>query len=202
MEAIAYFNWVDLLVFIIMILSTYIGSQRGLFGELLYLLGLYIIAILSMRFSSPLSYFLNRYMFLPLNVCYVISFICIIGLLYFVFKRLYAFLLNIAKIEVFHSLNKIGGLLIGMMRGFVVSVLVSFALVLMPIQYISESVKIYSLSGNFLLNSGSTLYSKTVSLLTGKQDASVEHLLSSVEPAQFKILKIKRKNSIEEFLEK
>ena len=201
MESIAYFNWVDLTFLIIFILSTYIGAQRGLFGELFYFLGLYAIIILSIRFSYSTAQIVNRYLFIPLNVCYVISFLVIVLFFYLLFKTIYAALLKIAKIEVFHTVNKIGGLLVGLMRGFILSILVSFILALIPFSYTSESVRVYSLSGNFFLRAGGILYKKTVGILTRTEDNRVEQLLSSVAPAQFRILKIKRKDRLEEFLD-
>ena len=202
MGAITQLNWVDLLFLLIFLLSGYIGWQRGLFGEFFYLFGLYIVIISSIKFSCPTSVFLNKYLSIPLNFTYIVAFLMIGLVLYLIFVRLYSLLLKLAKIEVFSGTNKVGGLIIGLIRGFAFSILISYMLVVIPFSYIAESVKTNSYSGNFFLTSGEFLYSSTIKLMGLSEDTNINQLLHDIKPVQFKVLKMKRKDGLEEFLEK
>ena len=108
MEWMRHISWPDLLVVIIILRSTYMGSQRGFFGELFHIFGICLSIIFGIHFYIPVSYFINTYFFIPLNIAYIIGFLLVIITIYLAFRFIYAFVRKIIKIEVFPDVNKIG----------------------------------------------------------------------------------------------
>jgi len=196
-------NWADVLAIIILIFSSYIGSQRGFFGEFFYILGACFTIVFALHFYGAVSNFFHSYLFLHLNVSDLIGFLIIIFIFYFLFTRVDKFLYSqkIIKIEIFHLINKISGAVLGFCRGFVVSALIFFIMLLIPLSYIIDSAKTRSLFGPFFIKAGTTLYKKSLSLVSGVEERDLTRLLSGAEPLKFKIFQLKRKDKLDEILQ-
>jgi len=201
LEWITQLNWVDFLVFFIFLSSLYVGSQRGLFGELFYLVGLYFIVIISVSLSYPLAHFLNTYAKIPISASYLTGCLLIVLVLYFSFMRLYTVLLKVVKIDILQGINSTGGIIVGFFRAFIICILVVYMILLVPFSYVSDSVNERSASGRFFVTAGISLYKKSMALFSEKQSGKFEQLLEAVRPVKFEKIRIKRKERIERFLE-
>lgn len=201
MEWMARVNWADALVIIIVLRSTYVGSQRGFFGELFYIFGICLAIIFSIHFYALLSNFINKYLFIPLNISDVISFLIITFAICLGFKFIYGLLQKIIKIEVFPAINKVGGPLLGFCKGFIISILLFLIMLLIPIGYITDSAKEKSLFGPFFIETGVTLYKKSLSVISATKGRDLTRFLSGAKPLEFKIFKLRRKDRLDEILE-
>ena len=201
LEWMARISWTDLLIIIILLRSTYVGSQRGFFGELFHIFGICLAIILGVHFYTPVSNFINQYFFIPTNIACIIGFLAITITIYLVFIFIYALLQKIIKVEIFPAINKIGGSLLGFAKGFAVSIFLVFIMLLTPIHYITESAKTRSLFAPFFIKAGTVLYEKGASLFSAVKAAELEHLLKGAEPLKFNIFQLKRRDKLDEILQ-
>ena len=192
MEWVRRVTWADLVAIIIILRSIYVGSQRGFFGELFHIFGVCLIIILSVRFYIPVSGFLNKNFFIPLNIAYIIGFLSISVIGYLGFRPIYNFFQKIIKIEILPAINKIGGPFIGFCKGFTLSVLFFFIMLLIPMQYVTDSIKTRSLFAPFFIKAGSVLYEKSLGILSSVKGKELEQLLAGVEPLKFSPFHIKK----------
>ena len=201
MEWMTRINWVDALVIIIVLRSTYVGSQRGFFGELFNIIGICFSIIFGIHFYFRLSNFLNAYLLIPLNIANFISFIIIALIVFIVIKYIYGLLTRIIKIEMFQAISKTGGTLLGFLRGTAICMLLVFVMLLVPISYITESVKSRSLLSPFLAGAGSVMYKKSIGLISAIEDGKLERILSGAEPINFEGLRLKKRDKLDEILQ-
>ena len=201
MEWIARISWADLLIVIIVVRTTYTGSQRGFFGELFHIFGICLAIVLGIHFYTPVSDFINTYLFIPLNIADIIGFLLVAITVYLVFSVIYAFLQKIIKIEVFPAINRIGGSLLGFCKGFVLSIFLVFIMLLTPMRYITESVKAKSLFAPFLVKSGAVLYEKSAGLFSAVKMEELGRLLKGAEPLRFDIFQFKKRDKLDQILQ-
>ena len=201
MEWITRVSWVDLLIVIIVLRGTYVGSQRGFLGELFHIFGICLAIVLGIHFYTPISNFSHTYIFIPLNIAYIISFLLITFVIYVVFKTIYTFLQKLLKIEMLPAINKIGGAFIGFCKSFVLSVFIVLIMLLVPIRYISESVKTESLFAPAFIEAGAALYVRSSSIFSAVKSEDLRRLLNGIEPLKFNGLRLKRKDKLDEILQ-
>lgn len=201
MEWMARVNWADVLAVIIILRSTYVGSQRGFFGELFCILGIWLIIIFSIHLYVPVSNFINTYLFIALNISNLIGFLIITLALYFGFRFIHNLLQKTIKIEVFPAINKIGGSLLGFCKGFIIATLLFLIMLLIPISYITNSAKARSLFGPFFVKTGAALYEKSLSIISAVEGESLDRLLAGAKPLEFRIFRFKRKDKLDEILQ-
>jgi uncharacterized membrane protein required for colicin V production len=192
---------VDLLAVIIVVRSTYVGPRRGFFGELFYILGFYLAIIASVHFYPFGSNFINKYLYIPLNISDLISFLIIISCVYFAVKSSYGLLQKLIRIEIFPAINNIIGLLLGFCKGFIISALLILIMLLVPVSYITDSVKAKSLFSPFLIKTGVALYKQGLSMISNVEPRDLTQFLSGAKPLDFKIFKLKRKDKLDEILQ-
>lgn len=158
--SITKFNWVDIFVVIFLFRICYVASKTGLPAELFKLFGTLVSIFLSFHYCTRLSNLvslnigtakvpiglLDYFMFLAL----AISGYMIIVLLRNLFFRL-------IKMEAVSTLNRWGGLIVGTLRGFLLTALAIFILVFSGNSYMESSVK-SSFSGNYFLSVGPATY--------------------------------------------
>jgi len=201
LEWVTRISWADLLVIIIILRSTYVGSQRGLFGELFHILGICLAIVFGIHFYTIISGFINTYLFIPLNIADIIGFLIITLVIYLLLKLCYGLLQKIIKIEMFPAINRVGGPILGFCKGVTLSVLIFFFMLLTPVQYISDSAKTRSLFAPFFVNAGITLYEKSAEMFPAVQAKELKKLLSGAEPLKLDILRIKRKDKLDQILQ-
>ena len=145
-------NWVDILVVILLIRTTYIGLSQGFAVEVFKSIGLICASVVSMHNYNRLGEFVNSYSFFSSPTASKAgSFIILTCAVLLVFKLLRIIFQFIAKIEVVSWLERFGGIIIGLCRGVLLSSVILFILTLMPPEYVKRSVDTNSLSGPYLV---------------------------------------------------
>ena len=143
-------NWVDIIVVIFLIRGGYIGYNLGFSVELFKLLGAVVATVLSLIYYADIGNWLTSHSFLSLQVANFISFLALFFSLLLVFKLVRTLLFRILHLELFGGLESWGGFTLGLARSVIFASLFLFALTLLPMQYIKESVEEKSFSGPYL----------------------------------------------------
>ncbi len=204
MDWVSKVNWVDVLFLIIILRSSYVGAHKGFFTELFNILGVGIAIVLSIHFYSPGANFLLKYLFIPLNISNLVSFVLVALCVYLLFQIVEAIVKKLVKVEVLPDFNKviskIGGPVIGFCKGIAVSIFVFLVLLLIPIGYVANSAKANSFSGEFFSQAAATLYQKTVSILPSTSPVDIHVLLEGAKSLEFKIFQPKKEDKLDEVL--
>jgi len=163
MDILSRANWVDLFVVIIMLRTIYISFQDGLSREIFPLFGSILSLVLSLHFYSKLGSMLHSSLtIIPASICNVGSFLAIILILGFALKFIKVFVDTIIKVTWHPLIEKIGGILVGILKGAVAASMILIFLALIPLSYLQWSIKDKSLYGMFFLRIGPAIY-QTVS---------------------------------------
>ncbi len=144
-------NWLDVIVLIIFIRTSYVGWQQGLANEIFRLLGGVITLLITVNFYDNLGGFVSQHTPIPSAEAELISFLFLLVFATFVLEAACFLLGKIGKLVFIPMVDKYGGLICGICRGFVFAGLVVTALSLVPINYIQRS-KDSSLTGLTLQN--------------------------------------------------
>lgn len=154
-------NWVDIFVVILLFRICYIACEHGLLLEVFKILGTISGIYLSLHYYSALSGSIQGAIGLKelspsIFDLFSVIFLSLAG--YLIFSVLRKVFSKIVKMETIVSLNRWGGLVLGVFRGFLLSSLIIFIFVISHIEYLSKSVS-NSFSGRYLLNIAPDTYS-------------------------------------------
>jgi hypothetical protein len=103
---------------------------------------------------------------------------------------------NIVKVQWHPVIEKFGGLIVGILRAYIVTGIILMVLALMPLPYLQWSIRDRSLTGKYVLMAGPEVYSRLSGFLPTikvgenplNKDAIAKNLMSdkSVSPKQEK----------------
>jgi len=164
-------NWVDVVTLIILLRTTYIGLDRGFSVEIFKFLGIILALAAGLNFYRPLSQFLAGHSFLPISLAQILSFLAVVFISVLLFKVIQLFFNAILKTEFVKWLDKIGGLILGIVRGILICALLFITLLLLPWNYPNYSIKQRSLSGSPILKVAETFYRFTFKFYPGPDRA-------------------------------
>jgi uncharacterized membrane protein required for colicin V production len=165
-------NWLDIFVIIILIRECYIASKTGLPIEIFKFLGtvaaiyigLHYFTVLSDSLALRFPYFKEQapLQFLDFLSCAILA---IIG--YVIFLSLRIAFHRFIKMEAVPDLNRWGGLILGLARGFLTVSLIIFVMLLSTVTYFKKSVA-GSYSGKQLFQIAPDTYSWLWNNVTSK----------------------------------
>lgn len=151
-------NWIDLLIVILLIRSSYVGFTKGFGWELFRFVG-YIATVLSaIYYYEFVSQLISDYFPVISSFSNLVSFSGIYLAILFIFKFINLLLEKVIKIETFSTIERIGGLLLGFLRGVILTSLLLISLVFTPVPYFEKSVKERSYSGQVVVRFAPFLY--------------------------------------------
>jgi uncharacterized membrane protein required for colicin V production len=137
------FNWVDIVVVILLFRIGYIAIKSGLSVEIFKLLGTILAIYTSLHYYTIASDFIRGFISnkeIPLEFLDFLCFLVLAIFTYLVFVLLRSILYRFLRMEAAPRLNKWGGLVLGLIRGFLVIGLIVFLLVISSIGYLKNSV--------------------------------------------------------------
>jgi len=162
LQIIRQFNWVDIFIIILLIRICYIAIKNGFIAELFKISGTILAIYLSFHYYTYLSdivrqRFISQKLSLDFLDFLCFTFLAVLGYLVLVLLRqVFSYLI---KMEALPQLNRWGGLALGVIRGFLLSSLIIFILLISSITYLKNSV-IDSYSGRRLFKIAPATYSK------------------------------------------
>ena len=135
-------DWVDIVIVILLFRIGYVSTKTNIYSEVFKLLGTVAAIYISFHYYASLSATLTTR--LNLKVAEEsLSFLCFIILAvlgYWALAFLRKFFQRFIKMEASPQLNKWGGLVLGVARGFMLASMLVFILTLAPSGYVAKSV--------------------------------------------------------------
>ena len=160
-ELIAKINWVDILVAILMLRISYVAFRDGLSHEIFPFIGCILIMVLAMHYYTVFGGFISRSMMnMPMELANFLSFLMIVVVLGFLVRLFRTVLDRIVNVQWHPVVDKFGGLVVGVMKAYVVTGIVLMTLSLMPLSYLQWSIKDKSLVGKYVLRAGPEIYGR------------------------------------------
>jgi len=166
MDIITRFNWVDILVLIIVFRISYVAFQDGLSHEIFPLIGTLGTAIIALHYYHNIAILIHdNAVKLPIKLLDFLSFVVFLIGVGLLFKLLRAVSDKIIKVTWHPLVEKLGGLLFGFMRSAVVASIILMILALMPVSYLQHSIRERSFMGMHFLRIVPAVYGKVSGLL-------------------------------------
>jgi len=155
------FNWVDILIIILLFRVGYISLKNGFPIALFKLCGTVLAIYASLHYYTVLSdSFLNFFSIkkAPLELIDFVSFLFLALISYFLFVLFRNIFTHLIKMEAVSTLNKWGGLFLGAIRGVLLCGLLIFMLAVSGVNYLNSSAK-HSYFGSWFFGAASNTYS-------------------------------------------
>ena len=185
MELITKINWVDVLVAILMLRISYVAFRDGLSHEIFPVLGSILIMVLAVHYYTVLGSFISRKMMnMPVELANFLSFLILVAVLGFLVKLLRIVLDKIVKVQWHPVMEKFGGLAVGIMKAYVITGIVLMTLSLMPLSYLSWSIKDKSLTGKYILRAIPQIYDRVGRFLPAVKLTETSKPKVAKEPAK------------------
>lgn len=185
MEVITKINWVDILAVILMLRISYVAFRDGLSHEIFPLIGSILIMALAIRYYTVLGSSVSRNMMnMPVELANFLSFLMLVIALGFLVKLLRIALDKIVKVQWHPIMEKFGGLAIGIVKAYIITGIVLMTLSLMPLSYLSRSIKDKSLTGKYILMAGPRIYDRIGIFLPAIKLSETSKPMVAKEPAK------------------
>ncbi|MBA2123498.1 hypothetical protein B9J78_00905 [bacterium Unc6] len=135
------FNWVDVLVIILLIRAGFVGWTKGLTLEFFKFIGIVVTMFVSLRFYDNLSSWTQTRFLIPETYGDFIWFIILAATCILTIKLASIFLEKVVQLKFSASIEKPGGLSLGILRGILGTSLIIFAITLIHLEYLRTSVE-------------------------------------------------------------
>ncbi|MDP2913169.1 MAG: CvpA family protein [Candidatus Omnitrophota bacterium] len=166
MEIVTKINWVDVLVIIIILRTSYVAFQEGLSHEIFPLLSAIFTVSIALHYYNRIAFYIYQNSIqVPVALLDLIIFISLIVLLGFIFKFTKVILDKIIKVTWHPLIERLGGLIVGALRASITASIVLIIISMMPLPYLSWSVRERSLTGMYFLRIGPDIYERVAAFL-------------------------------------
>lgn len=178
MDIVTRLNWIDVIVIIVMLRTSYVAFQDGLSHEIFPLIGAVSTLIIALHYYNTLALAVTRNI-LQVNtaVACFFSFLALVIIIGIIFRLLRGVVDAIVKVSWHPVLEKFGGLIVGVIRASVVASTVLIILALLPLPYIQWSIRDKSVTGMYFLRIGPEMHANVTALLPGGNKASTKESL-------------------------
>lgn len=141
-ETVTKFNWIDIVIVCLILITSYKGSQKGFLTEMFKLLGVILSIYLSLHYFSKASdYLLNHFKNLDVIFSDFVCFVVIVVLSYAAVTLLREVFSHFVKVEAVSVLERWGGLALGFARGLLLVSMLLIIFHLSTVPYLKGSVK-------------------------------------------------------------
>ena len=173
MQVLENFNWVDVLIILLLLRSAYTGARVGLTAELFKLLGTILSIILGFHYYNEIASALISYINIPIWLSQFIILVVIVLSVRAIFKYGVVLVLRVLNIQFILQLEKIGGVLIGLGRGFLIWGLVLIALLFFPVEYLYSSIYEKSFLAPYLIKATKKTYTSIIGFIPSQQPKKI-----------------------------
>jgi uncharacterized membrane protein required for colicin V production len=186
MDILTSINWVDVLVVILILRTSYVAFKDGFSHEIFPLLTNITVVIVSLHFYDKMGQNISGAVtFIPVDMANFLSFMVIAIGLSLLFKLLKKLADVAVKVEWHPVVEKLGGIVIGVARSAMIASLVLIVLSLMPLSYLQRSISAKSLTGKYVLSVGPFIYANAYNILPflrgGASSVSADSVLKKLE---------------------
>lgn len=155
---ISQFNWIDVVAVILLMRLGYMGGSLGLSAELTKFLGVFIGLFVSFHWYHTVGEWASARSVLTPEWAGAIALILLVFSAYLAVVLAIRLMQKAVTVQFAPSLNKIGGIAVGLLRAGVVMSVVLVALQQLPSEYLRTSIQERSWSGRYLVRVGPTVY--------------------------------------------
>ena len=149
-EVFQHINWVDVLIVILLIRTSYIGTRNGLSEEIFRIIGVLLGLFFSIKYYSALGSRINSTISLPQEFVDGGTFLILILLSMLSMKLVALGLTKIVKLSFSDKIDKWGGFIAGLLRGAVLMSLLFMLFGIIQVDYLVKSVDERSLTGPYV----------------------------------------------------
>ena len=162
MELLENFNWIDIVVLVLVVRGIYLGIRHGLTAELFNFIGILVSLVLAVQYYSQIADALIINFGLPIWLCQFLCFVIIAQLIRLIVKYCVILFLRVLNIQFVPHLERIGGGVVGLGRSIIISALLMLSLTLLSSGYMTGSIYDKSFSGSFLIKVAERTYRSLV----------------------------------------
>lgn len=192
-------NWVDIFALILLLRISYASSRIGVGKQIPpFILLVLILVVMLHKYADMADFFISRTYFMP-SICKFASFSSL-GIALFIVYKVVSRVMGCAFLPGENgtgSIEQTGGIIVGLMRGFIIIGMILIGLLLVPVQAVESSVK-DSYSGLFFIDANLRVYSTVLDLALKKKDRiyqdKMSELFSKKEGYLFQPSEIKEKS--------
>jgi len=132
-------NWVDFLCIFILVRVLFIALKRGFIDEVFKTLSVYLSLIVGVQFSPFLGVGISERVPLPIDSSKTFVFFVIIVLTLVIFKFIRTGFSIVFKVETISVVNRLGALVLGLLRAYLCACLIFIFFLLSNIDYLKVS---------------------------------------------------------------
>lgn len=155
----SHFGWVDWALTLFVFIGILLGLKNGLNRELPRLLETVISLYVTMEYHTFFAAWLARETPWPETYTRIFTFAVVAFVSWLVLRLLFEIVGKLVHLEVARPFQWVGGILVGGMRYFLFFSIVSYFLVLFPLDWIHRSYQVQSWSGQTVSQIPSTIHS-------------------------------------------
>ena len=148
----------DILAVILLFRMGYIGFRLGLCYELVKLSGLVSGFFVSFRYYQGFGDILAKRTFLRPEWSAALAMVVLVAVTYFAVTWVLRFLERLVKVTFEERLNQVGGLVVGLLRGMLVTSVILVVCQQLPSPTMQESIMEHSLSGGMISRRAPAVY--------------------------------------------
>ena len=185
MEILSKINWVDVLVLILIVRTSYVSLQDGLSHEILPLVGSVCMPVFALHcYTKIAAFFYNNGLNLSIELLRLASFVLVAVCIGILFRFVKAIIDKTIKVTWHPVIERFGGFLAGVVRSFILTSTVLIIIVLIPLPYLQWSVRDRSLTGMYFLRIGPFIYEKVHTTLptlkVGSSSGEVKEAMNNI----------------------
>lgn len=167
-------NWLDILFLTILLGMIYKGSHTGVGSQLLSLGWWFVLIFFSIGYYSVLAS--RIFGFMVQNWARAICFFIIVAVMFLIIRFLES-IFNIAVTENLAPIERMGGAFIAFLRAFLLFGMIGIQLLLLPFDFLRDSVVEGSETGMFFVEVDSGIYSWITDRLAFVEDKKNEEVV-------------------------
>jgi uncharacterized membrane protein required for colicin V production len=141
-------NLLDFLLLAFAVIFVVKGRKNGLFLELVHLGGFFIALIVSLRLLPSSAQWVSRIIELAPHMSVITGFATTFALVLLLYQFIVAFILKNSKVQIEEWLNRLGGMLLGVLKGATAVSILCLGMVLFPFSKTVIEAEEYSFTFN------------------------------------------------------
>ena len=132
------FSWVDIVVFLFLILFSLRGYKRGLSGEIFRSVGFLLAFMLAYQFFGTGAVYLQKIMPVPDSIAALLAYVIIFFLVYLGCYFVRIIIQKLMNVSFIAGLDKGGGLFVGIIKGLCFLSVIFVLLGMLKIEFIND----------------------------------------------------------------
>jgi len=126
-------NWIDAILLVLLLVSVIIGSKKGLIRELMAFVIFFVAIIVSVAYIDNFAVWVHNQLGGSPLVSAFLSFVVLLAISYAAFKLIGLLFYKVADLKRSGKRDRMGGALVGFLRGWVAIGFLTFLVFLLPL---------------------------------------------------------------------